>query len=70
MISAFKPSNGSPAVQLALSPADTNSEETAVMPFKKIRVTANVDGEDAPVEVPTSAISGTHTSAGTRLATS
>lgn len=58
MISAFKPSIGSSAVQLVLSPADTNSEETAVMPFKKIRVTANVEGEDTPVEVPTSAISG------------
>ena len=42
---------------LTINPADTESSETAVMPYKRIRVTADADGQDTAIEFPTSVVS-------------
>lgn len=42
---------------LTFTPADTDCSETAVMPFKKVEVTADADGNDTAIEFPTAVIS-------------
>lgn len=54
-IIAMKPETSTTGISaLQPDPADTQSSETAIVPFKNVRVTANADGNETAVDFPTS----------------